>query len=69
MATTMKDLAQREIDETWLDELRRDPAVVVRQRKTSKPFVSPIRVVRPVDIRELIGRCDDDGDELPRRRE
>lgn len=69
MAVSVNDRAQREIDEAWLEELRRDPAVVVRRRKTRDPFVSPIRVDRRLDVLELIGRCDDDGVETgPERR-
>ncbi len=47
-------------DEGRREELRRDPGVVVRQRRTRDPFVSGIRVARPVDVLDLIGRRDDE---------
>ncbi len=49
-----------ELDEAWLDQLRRDPTVVVHKRTNFEPFVSKIRVEKPVDVLELIGRYDDD---------
>lgn len=70
MAISVNELAQQEVDESWLEDLRRDPAVVVRRRKTNAPFVSPIRVDRRLDVLGLIGRCDDDEAEAdPGRRE
>ncbi|MDP9358160.1 MAG: hypothetical protein M3R02_23325 [Chloroflexota bacterium] len=47
-------------DEGRREELRRDPGVVVRQRKTRDPFISAIHVARPVDVLDLIGRRDDE---------
>ncbi len=52
-----------EIDEEWLEQLRRDPAVVVHRRPTDAPFVSQLRVKNSVDVLELIGRYDEDDEQ------
>lgn len=47
-----------------LDHLRNDPDVVMHRRDgPPRPFVSGIRVTRPVDPLELIGRRDEDAAE------
>ena len=70
MSIAAEEPATRAAEEARREELRRDPAVVVRRRKTREPFVSAIRVERPVDVLELIGRRDDEpnGATEPRRR-
>lgn len=48
-----------ETDEEFLDRLHRDPDVIVHHRKTTKPFVSELRVTAPVDVLWLMGRRED----------
>lgn len=36
---------------------------VVHYRSNWEPFVSDIRVIGPLDVRELMGRCDPDDDD------
>lgn len=59
-AREVDDRVWRDAEEDQRDELRRNPDVVVRRRKTRDPFISAIRVARPVDVIDLIGRRDDD---------
>lgn len=50
-----------EIDEAWIEQLRRDPEVTVVRRTTTEPFVPTLRVSEPVDILWLLGRgCTDE---------
>ncbi len=58
-AREVNDRAWHSAEEGQREELRRDPDVVVRRRKTQEPFVSAIRVACPVDVIDLIGRRDD----------
>ncbi|MDP9471106.1 MAG: hypothetical protein M3Q71_10690 [Chloroflexota bacterium] len=71
-AREVHDPAWHSAEEGQREELRRNPDVVVRRRKTREPFVSAIRVARPVDVVDLIGRRDDDDvaadEEAPARR-
>jgi hypothetical protein len=50
-------------EEARRERLRREPDVIVRTRTAFTPFVSELRVKRPIDVLELIGRDDDDRDE------
>ncbi len=54
-----------EVAEARRERLRRDPTVIWHTRTNFEPFVSGIRVTHPVDVLELIGRCDDDDCEDP----
>ncbi len=66
MSLTEKHPARSAEDaaEARREELRRLPGVVVHERRRFDPFVpSPqLRVVGPLDVRELMGRCDPDDD-------
>jgi hypothetical protein len=55
-----------EIDEAWIEKLRRDPRVVYHERDPSKPlepFVPILEVTEPIDVLVLLGRRDDDDEE------
>lgn len=60
-----------EIDDDLSEAQRRalEMGAVVHRRTRFDPFVSDIRVVGPLDVRELMGRCDpddrDDRDHTP----
>lgn len=59
-----------EAAETRREALRRIPGVVVHRRTRFGPFVPDpmLRVIGPLDVRELIGRCDPDDDDLDESR-
>ena len=65
--------SSEETVEAWREALRRIPGVVVHERTRFGPFVPDprLRVIGPLDVRELMGRCDPDDDEtdLPRSEE
>jgi hypothetical protein len=50
------------MDETWLEKLRHDPEVIHHRRTARIPFRPTIRVTGQVDVFELIGRYDDEGE-------
>ncbi len=54
--------ADEDAIEAWRESVRRIPGVVVHERSRHGPYVPKIRASYPIDVRELIGRCDDDDD-------
>ena len=44
-------------DEARLRRLGNDPNVIVRRRRTDKPFVSQIRILSHVAVLDLLNRC------------
>lgn len=56
-----------DVAEARREALRRDPAVIVHRRTKVGPFVSQIHVAHPVDVLDLMGRCEpDDSDDQDR---
>lgn len=62
----MDDPPKDDPDEAQRERLRNDPRVIVRRRRTNKPFVPKIHVLGHVDVLDLLDRCrneDETGDE------
>jgi hypothetical protein len=63
MAQTQPTTIQGESREAWLERLRSDPRVTFH-RGSGKPFVSDLRVKEGTDLMWLLGRTDDEEDEV-----
>ncbi len=58
----MDDPPENERAEANLERLRNDPRVIVRRRRTDKPFVPKIHILDHVDVLDLLDRCRDEAD-------
>lgn len=56
------DDADETVLAAWRESVRRIPGMIVHERSRYGPYVPKIRVAYPVDVRELMGRCDIDSD-------